>query len=66
MTKIKTLDIAEFLDTPEVTALYLTEAQASGDSALVAKALDTIARAKSMIAITEKTGLSPAPDSAAH
>ena len=58
MVKTRMLDVAEFLDTPEVIALYLTEALESGDPALVAKALGTVARAQGMAAIAEKSGLS--------
>jgi len=58
MVKIKALDVAEFLDTPEVAVLYLTEALMSGDPAMVAKALGTIARSHGMAAVAEKSGLS--------
>ena len=46
MAKAKPFDPAEYLDSPEMIAAYLTEALESGDSALVTVAIDAIARAR--------------------
>lgn len=58
MAKAKPFDPAEYLDSPETIAAYLTEALESGDQALVAKAIGTVARSHGMAAIAEKAGLS--------
>ncbi|MGO8908129.1 MAG: addiction module antidote protein [Bradyrhizobium sp.] len=58
MAKTKPFDSAEYLDSPEVIAAYLTEALESGDQALIAKAIGTVARSHGMAAIAEKAGLS--------
>ncbi len=58
MTKAKPFDAAEYLDSPEMIAAYLTEALESDDASAIAMAIGAIARAYGMAAIAEKTGLS--------
>ena len=58
MTKAEPYDAAEYLDSPEMIAAYLTEAFGSDDPALMAMAIGAVARAKGMTAIAEKAGLS--------
>lgn len=56
--KTKEFDEAEFLETDEDMAAYVTEALATGDAALITHALGTIARARGMTKIARETGLS--------
>jgi probable addiction module antidote protein len=58
MTKAEPYDAADYLDSPEMIAAYLTEAFGSDDPALMAMAIGAVARAKGMTAIAEKAGLS--------
>ena len=58
MAKAKPFDPADYLDSPEMIAAYLTEALESSDSALVAMAIGAVARARGMQAVAEKAGLS--------
>jgi probable addiction module antidote protein len=58
MIKTAPYDSAEFLHTSEAVQHYMDEALATGDPALIAHALGTVARAKSMTEISRKTGLS--------
>ena len=58
MTKIEPFDVADYLDSPEMIAAYVTEALESGDAALIAMAIGAVARAKGMTDIAEKAGLS--------
>ena len=62
MSKTKTTryDVAEHLRTPEEMAAYLEASleEANGDSALIAKALGDIARAKGMAQVARDAGLS--------
>jgi probable addiction module antidote protein len=60
MAKIKTskFDAADYLDSPEMIAAYLSEALETGDPAFIADAINTIARAKGMTAVARETGLS--------
>ncbi|MGM5002410.1 addiction module antidote protein [Tardiphaga sp. 538_B7_N1_4] len=51
-------DAADYLDSPEIVAAYLTEAFESEDPALIVKAIGTVARAQGMTDVAEKTGLS--------
>jgi probable addiction module antidote protein len=59
-SKMKTLpyDSAEYLKDPETMQLYMDEAFATGDTALIAHAIGVVARARSMADIARKTGLS--------
>ncbi|WP_398469745.1 addiction module antidote protein [Tardiphaga sp.] len=58
MTNVKFYDAAEYLDSPEMIATYLTGAFESEDPALIAKAIGNAARAQGMTDVAEKTGLS--------
>ncbi|MCG6206801.1 putative addiction module antidote protein [Rhodopseudomonas sp. HC1] len=51
-------DAADYLDSPETIAEYLTEAFESEDPVLITKAIGTVARAKGMTGVAEDTGLS--------
>ena len=56
--KTTAFDAADYLETEEDVAAYLTEALATGDTAVVALALGAIARARGMTRIARATGLS--------
>jgi probable addiction module antidote protein len=56
--KTKPFDPAEYLDTPETIAAYLTEALETGDPAFVADALGVIARARGMSEVAREAGVS--------
>ena len=57
MAKAKDFDVAEYLNSPEAIAAYLSEAFESGDDNLIARALGAVARVKGMKAVAEETGL---------
>jgi probable addiction module antidote protein len=57
MAKARDFDVAEYLDSPEAVAAYLSEAFGTGDDALIAQALGTVARVKGMGGIAKETGL---------
>jgi probable addiction module antidote protein len=46
MAKTRAFDAAEYLDSPEMIAEYLTEAFETDDAAFIAKAIGTVARAQ--------------------
>ncbi len=48
MPKIRVFDAAEYLDSPEMIAEYLTEAFETDDEVFIAKAIGTVARAQGM------------------
>jgi len=58
MATVTPFDAADYLDSPEMIAAYLTEAFESEDPALIAKAIGAVARAQGMTDVAEKTGLS--------
>jgi len=58
MAKSKKFDAADYLDTPDMIAAYLSEAFETGDSKYIAEALGTVARAKGMSEVARGTGLS--------
>jgi probable addiction module antidote protein len=58
MVKTKPFDAAEYLDSPEMVAAYLTEAFESDDPSAIAMAIGAVARSHGMSAVAEKTGLS--------
>ena len=58
MTNVKPYDAADYLDSPEMIAAYLTGAFESEDPALIAKAIGAVARAEGMTGVAEKAGLS--------
>jgi probable addiction module antidote protein len=58
MAKTKPFDAADYLDSPEMVAAYLTEAFESDDPSAIAMAIGAVARSHGMSAIAEKAGLS--------
>lgn len=58
MVRTTPFDAADYLDTPEMIAAYLTEAFESDDPVLITKAIGTVARAKGMSGVADDTGLS--------
>jgi probable addiction module antidote protein len=58
MAKTRPFDAAEYLDTPEVIAAYLTEAFETNDPAFITDAIGTVARARGMSAVAKEAGLS--------
>ena len=57
MAKATKFDAADYLDSPEVIAEYLSEAFLTGDEKFAADALGNVARAKGMAGIAKDTGL---------
>jgi probable addiction module antidote protein len=57
-TKTKPFDAADYLDSPEMVAAYLTEAFESDDPSAIAMAIGAVARSHGMSAVAEKAGLS--------
>jgi probable addiction module antidote protein len=57
LSEFKDLDIANYLDTPEVMAEFLTECFTEGDADLDLAALSTVARAKGMAEVARRSGL---------
>lgn len=60
LEKIRALpkfDVADYLDSPEVLAAYLTEAFADGDPALITEALNAASRATGMAKVASKAGI---------
>lgn len=58
MTNTKPFDAAEFLDTDEDIAAYLSEAFRDGDAHVIAAAVGAVARARGMTGVARATGLS--------
>lgn len=58
MTTLSKFDAAEYLDSPDMIAAYLSEALETGDAKYIAQAIGTIARAKGMTGIAKEAGLS--------
>ncbi len=58
MSKTRPYDSAEYLDTPETLAAYLTEALETKDAAFIAQAIGTAARARGMTEIAREAGVS--------
>lgn len=57
MSKVKAFDAAEFLKDEEDIAHYLNEAMETGDNSLIMSAFGDVARARSMIDVAKKAGL---------
>ena len=57
-TRTKPFDAADYLESDEDIAGYLTEALATRDTAVIARALGAVARARGMTRIARETGLS--------
>lgn len=58
--KLTEFDTADYLDSPEMRAGYLKEALATGDAAIIARALGAVARAEGISKIASETGRSRA------
>jgi probable addiction module antidote protein len=58
VTKTKPFDAADYLDSPHAIAAYLSEAFATGEDELIARALGTVARVKGMKAVAKEAGVS--------
>ena len=58
MAKTRPYDSAEYLDSPEALADYLTEALETNDAAFIAQAIGTAARARGMTEIAREAGVS--------
>jgi probable addiction module antidote protein len=58
MAKATPFDAAEYLDSPEAIAAYLSEAFATGEDELIARAIGTVARVKGMKAVAAEAGVS--------
>jgi len=55
--KTKKYDVANYLDSDEMIAVYLDAAFESGDTSRIAEALGNVARARGMTKIAKATGL---------
>jgi probable addiction module antidote protein len=58
MAKAKEFDAAEYLDSPELIAAYLTEALETNDQTLIIKAIGNAARSRGMTEVADKAGVS--------
>lgn len=56
--QLSTYDPADALDSEEAIAVFMVDAFETGDAAYAVKALGVVARAKRMMQIAEKAGLS--------
>lgn len=57
MTTFSRFDVADHLDTEEDVAAYLDAAMESGDPALIARAVGTVARAQNMTRLAREVGV---------
>ncbi len=57
-TSTSAFDAAAYLKADEDVAAHVTEALATGDAALIARALGAVARARGMSQVARETGLS--------
>lgn len=57
ISEMKTFDMAEMLDSEQAISEYLTIVLEENDAAALAEALGTIARARGMSMIAERSGL---------
>jgi probable addiction module antidote protein len=58
MGKTRPFDAAEYLDSPEAIAAYLSEAFETNDPGYIAEAIGTVARARGMTTVARDAGLS--------
>ena len=58
MAKAQDFNVADYLDSPETIADYLTEAFETGDIEFVARAIGAVARAQGMTEVAKAAGLS--------
>lgn len=54
---LPTFDVADFLDSPEILAAYLSEVFADGDPGLIAEALNAASRATGMSEVANRAGI---------
>lgn len=57
MAATRPFDPAEYLDTPEAQAEFLTDALETGDAGEISHALGVVARARGMTSVAEATGV---------
>lgn len=57
MAKLVPYDTAEFLDSPEMIAAYLTEALEIGEAEFIAQAIGNVARAQGMTSVAKAAGV---------
>jgi probable addiction module antidote protein len=57
VVETRTYDTAEYLDSPEMIAEYLTEALETDDAEFIARAIGKVARARGMTAVAETAGV---------
>jgi probable addiction module antidote protein len=57
MPKTRAFDAAEYRDDPKMIAKYLNLALATGDAALITKAIGDMVRAQGMTRFSQKAGL---------
>jgi probable addiction module antidote protein len=58
MVRTRSYDSAEYLDSPEGVAEYLSDALETNDAAFIAQAIGTAARARGMSEIAREAGVS--------
>ncbi|MGC1464909.1 MAG: addiction module antidote protein [Pseudolabrys sp.] len=58
MAKAPRFDAADYLDSPQAIADYLSEAFETGDDEVIAQAIGTIARVQGMSSVARDAGLS--------
>ena len=58
MAKTRPFDAAEYLDSPETIAAYLSEAFQTNDPSYITEAIGTVARARGMTTVAKDAGLS--------
>jgi len=58
VAKTAKFDAADYLDSPQAIADYLSEAFETGDDDFIAQAIGTVARSKGMSAVASEAGLS--------
>lgn len=54
MAKTRPFDAAEYLDSPEAIAAYLSEAFETNDADFITEAISTVARARGMAAVAKE------------
>jgi probable addiction module antidote protein len=57
VAELPNFDAAQYLDSPQTIAVYLTDILAAGDAALLAAALGDITRARGMTEVAKSAGI---------
>lgn len=57
MAKARQFDAAEYLDSPELIAAYLTETLETNDQTLILKAIGNAARSRGMTEVADQAGV---------